>query len=893
VSESRGPMTTPADRLTAALSDRYRIERELGAGGMATVHLAEDLKHQRQVAIKVLKPELAAVLGAERFVQEITTTAQLQHPHILPLFDSGTADGFLFYVMPYIEGETLRDKLDRETQLGVDEAVRITREVADALDYAHRHGVIHRDIKPENILLHDGRPVVADFGIALAVSAAAGGRMTETGMSLGTPHYMSPEQATADKEITGRSDVYSLASVLYEMLTGDPPHTGSSAQQIIVKIIADEARPVGEVRKSVPANVAAAVAKALEKLPADRFESAKAFADALADPGFRHGRAVGEGAATAPPGVWSWLRDPRTGTLAAVAVLSLGTLAWALGRGGRANVPEIYDVALADGAAMDFTGVTPSTPYGSPLLGPSLAPDGIVAVYVGRQGNSTILWRRSLRDTSAASIQGTEGASAPRVSPDGSRLAFVSHASLMIIPMAGGQPRTVADLDGDIYTLDWTGPTTLIVVDHSGLRFRRVDLDAGILDTRSVPTCFDGHWVQDVRQMLCNARGVGLVVDPATGEVWPLKTRTAGGRPSTLLAGTALLLVDGRYLVYESPQGELRAAPFDPSSHTVGRSASLLTGIRTTGVGSADYDLSATGTLVFAPGGNAHVGRLVALSAGGAAKPLPVPADAYQRWDVSRDGRWLAAVVGGPGYYELRVFDLVGGQSFTWLRATYVDQPLWSPDDATLLVQVRDSAGAAILRGVPSSAAAPDTVFAADDPAAVPALLDWSGAHQALGQIGTPQRIVRFDPLAHAARFDTIAGDRIYAMTSPDGRHIVFSQAVGSRVVLTANPPGSSESQVATGAVEPLWLSSSEVLYRSGSTWHSVRIDPSSGESKGPALEWGTDPRFSDTFGWSNRPDWHGGIIYLQGPEDTHATYLRVIPRWVQGMKRAVDEANR
>ncbi|OGU21932.1 MAG: hypothetical protein A3K13_04350 [Gemmatimonadetes bacterium RIFCSPLOWO2_12_FULL_68_9] len=270
-------MTAITERLSAALVDRYRIERELGAGGMATVYLAQDLKHDRKVALKVLKPELAAVLGAERFVVEIKTTASLQHPHILPLFDSGTADGFLYYVMPYIEGETLRDKLNRETQVGIDEAVKIATEVADALDYAHRHGVIHRDIKPENILLHDGRPMVADFGIALAVSAAAGGRMTETGLSLGTPHYMSPEQATAAKEITARSDVYSLGSVLYEMLAGTPPHTGASAQQIIMKIVTEEAPPVTNLRKSVPANVADAVAQALEKLPADRFTTAADF----------------------------------------------------------------------------------------------------------------------------------------------------------------------------------------------------------------------------------------------------------------------------------------------------------------------------------------------------------------------------------------------------------------------------------------------------------------------------------------------------------------------------------------------------------------------------------------------------------------------------------------
>jgi len=274
------------DRLRAALADRYRLERELGQGGMATVYLAADLKHDRKVALKVLKPELAAVLGAERFVVEIKTTAALQHPHILPLFDSGTAEGFLYYVMPYIQGETLRTKLDRERQLGIEEAVRITTEIADALDYAHRQGVIHRDIKPENILLHDGRPMVADFGIALAVSAAAGGRMTETGLSLGTPHYMSPEQATGEREISGRSDVYSLGSVLYEMLTGNPPHTGASAQQIIMKIVTEEAAPVTKLRKSVPPNVAAAVAKSLEKLPADRFESAKAFAEALRNTAF-------------------------------------------------------------------------------------------------------------------------------------------------------------------------------------------------------------------------------------------------------------------------------------------------------------------------------------------------------------------------------------------------------------------------------------------------------------------------------------------------------------------------------------------------------------------------------------------------------------------------------
>ena len=220
---------------------------------MATVYLAEDLRHDRRVAVKVLRPELAAVIGAERFLAEIKLTANLQHPHILPLFDSGEADSFLYYVMPFVEGESLRDRLRREKQLPVDDAVRIASEVASALDYAHRHGVIHRDIKPENILLHDGRALVADFGIALAASKAGGTRMTETGMSLGTPHYMSPEQAMGEREITARSDVYALGAVLYEMLTGDPPFTGSTAQAIVARVVTESPRPLSAAAAHDPA----------------------------------------------------------------------------------------------------------------------------------------------------------------------------------------------------------------------------------------------------------------------------------------------------------------------------------------------------------------------------------------------------------------------------------------------------------------------------------------------------------------------------------------------------------------------------------------------------------------------------------------------------------------
>jgi tetratricopeptide (TPR) repeat protein/tRNA A-37 threonylcarbamoyl transferase component Bud32 len=268
----------------AVLADRYRIERELGQGGMATVYLAHDLKHGRNVAIKVLRPELAAVLGGARFLQEIRISAQLDHPLILTLIDSGEANGMLYYVLPYVRGESLRHKLTRERQLSLEEALAITRQVASALDYAHGRGVIHRDIKPENILLHEGEAVVADFGIALAVREAGGERFTESGIRLGTPQYMSPEQATGDRALDARSDVYALGAVLYEMLTGEPPHSGSTAQAILAKVLTERPTPIRTLRDTVPEPVALTAERALAKTPADRFPSAAAFVKELTIP---------------------------------------------------------------------------------------------------------------------------------------------------------------------------------------------------------------------------------------------------------------------------------------------------------------------------------------------------------------------------------------------------------------------------------------------------------------------------------------------------------------------------------------------------------------------------------------------------------------------------------
>ncbi len=274
-------MTEHLEALRELLSDRYRIERPLGAGGMATVYLAWDLRHDRQVALKVMRPELSSAVGADRFLQEIRTTARLNHPHILPLHDSGEADGFLFYVMPYVEGETLRHRIQREGQLPLEEALRITSEVADALSFAHSQGVVHRDIKPENVLLEAGHAVVADFGVACAVSAVGADRLTATGFAVGTPAYMSPEQASGDQRIDGRSDIYSLACVLYEMLAGEPPHTGPTPQAILARQLTGEVRSLQPVRTSVGPELDDAIKRALAPAPADRYATATEFSQAV------------------------------------------------------------------------------------------------------------------------------------------------------------------------------------------------------------------------------------------------------------------------------------------------------------------------------------------------------------------------------------------------------------------------------------------------------------------------------------------------------------------------------------------------------------------------------------------------------------------------------------
>jgi serine/threonine-protein kinase len=536
------------------MQDRYRLERELGSGGMATVYLAHDLRHGRQVAVKVLHPELSAVLGGDRFLSEIKTTAALQHPHILPLFDSGDASGNLFYVMPLVEGETLRSRLHREKQLPIADAVRLAREVAGALDYAHRHGVIHRDIKPENILLHDGRAVVADFGIALAVQSAGGQRMTQTGLSLGTPQYMSPEQAMGEREITARSDIYALGVVVYEMLTGDPPFTGSTTQSILARVLTEEPRPIGPQRKSVPEEVEAAVLTALEKLPADRFGSAAEFAAALGGEATLTRRATGARRAATQTAVRrSLVPGLAAGLVIAAAIAAWG---WLRPRSGPEAPVTRYQIDLPASYAPT---------YGSRV---AVSPDGSRIVYRGPGPNGGQLWLRSRDKVEAVPIPGTVGAVHPFFSPDGTRLAYSLDAPsvLMSIRLDGGLPTELAKnvgLAGGSW--GWDG---YVYIDGLGRTLLRIPEAGGAATDAAIPDSVSGEEEINMPFALPNGRGVIVTIHRSfQSDSWMvgvLDTRT--GKHRQLLPGVAGYYLSSGHLLVVNTQGELSAVPFDQNS---------------------------------------------------------------------------------------------------------------------------------------------------------------------------------------------------------------------------------------------------------------------------------------------------------------------------------------
>ncbi|MEO5824971.1 MAG: protein kinase [Gemmatimonadales bacterium] len=806
-------------RLTDALADRYLIARELGAGGMATVYLAHDLRHDRQVAIKVLRPELAAVIGAERFLSEIKTTANLQHPHILPLFDSGASDSFLFYVMPYVEGESLRDRLERERQLPVDEAVRLATEIAGALDYAHRQGIVHRDIKPENVLLHDGQALVADFGIALAMAKTTGTRMTETGMSLGTPHYMSPEQAMGEREITARSDVYALGAITYEMLCGEPPFTGPTAQSIIARVMTEEPRSLTGQRKSVSRGIEAAVFTALEKLPADRYATAAQFAAALKNPSTMLSRdGVQESSAR---GKTRWLIPAG----AALGSLLVGGIL------GRSSVPAAGDAVGVVRANLSLGDSVMVRPEGNIRL--AISPDGKRIAFTSVSPNSSDRFVRvqELNGTASLILPSSKGAGSPFFSPDGESIGFILNnggtANIVVASLKGGTTRTVVSDSVSPFGADW-GDDGNIYFTHADRGLARVSAQGGKVEHVSIPDSSAGTQEHDYPDVLPGSKyavvmmwkgSIGTnaigVVDLATGVVTEL-TRGTYARflaPGHLLIGTS--------------EGTVLAARLDPRNPTtLGSPSSVVPDVqREAANGTVQFAVAGNGTLVYQPNLTGDAG-LVWVDRDGAISPVDSTLRGlFSSLSLSPDGRAVALTRAEAGDAHIWVKQLPAG-AFTKVSqdVTSADRPVWSLDGRTVAFLAtrngrrtswirRADASDEVRPAVPGSRGLDEILFHPD------------GKHVLLrteGSASGTRHMLVMEP-----GVDTIARKLIesrfdhYSMAiSPDGRWLAYvSEESGAAEVYVRPFPDVNSSRTAIsvgGGTEPVWRRDGRELFFRG-----------------------------------------------------------------------------
>ena len=791
---------------------------------MATVYLARDLRHDRRVAIKVLKPELGAVLGVDRFLAEIKVTANLQHPNLLPLFDSGEANGLLFYVMPFVEGESLRAKLDREQQLPIDEAVRIAMAVASALAYAHEHGVIHRDLKPENILLQSGQPVVADFGIALAVSNAGGGRVTQTGLSLGTPQYMSPEQAAGDRTIDGRSDIYSLAAVTYEMIAGEPPHTGPNAQAVISKLMTTSPQPLSALRSTAPGHVVAAVNVALAKLPADRFATAREFAEALGgtrqvalQPGVLAG-------ATAPTGRF---RRVREGVLAALALAGLaGTTYFATRDRGTAIAVGRFFAELPEN--VDFFGGAPP--------GVALSRDGTQLVVAGAKPGARGLYLRRLDDETVRFIAGTEDAVFPSVSFDGQSVLFNRDNQLRRVPITGGTSQVIADSAGGS-PASWGENDQIIfvrslelwLVAANGGAARKLaarDSTRGILGFSS-PVMLPGgeHALATVYKDAVNAEGGVLgLVSLGDGSVTELGLR--GSNPYYASSG---------HILFYRAYGEIYVAAFSlRRREVIGDAVRLVDGVGASSTGRADLAVSQTGVLAF------HPNELVD---GSASAMFVVDARGNERQVISNSGTVFGPRLSpdgrrvvsrdGPGAIggDLWVHELETGARTKLTSNAQSWRPEWTADGARVVYMRGPDIGGRIMTRpwdastdeaevLPSALNGPQRVLqeiSLGPPGTFAAIRTGSRASTGAADIW----IAPIDSLSNLRPLLASPYFELEPTVSPDGRLLAFTSNESGRFEVYVTPlpgPGPRVPVSIGGGAEPRWSPNGASLFYRGAT---------------------------------------------------------------------------
>jgi len=894
---------TVVTRLWAALADRYRIERELGVGGMATVYLAHDIRHDRDVAIKVLHPDLGAVLGGERFLIEIRTTARLQHPHILPLLDSGDAGGLLYYVMPVVTGETLRARLERERQLPISEAVRIASEVASALDYAHRQGVIHRDIKPENVLLNDGHALVADFGIALAVQTAGGQRMTQTGLSLGTPQYMSPEQAMGDRAIDARSDIYALGAVTYEMLTGEPPFTGPTAQAIVAKVMTESPVEPMTRRGTIPPQVQDAVLTALEKLPADRFAGAAEFAAALTGKTPAPRRRVSRSSAESPS-------RARAVALGALALGASALAAWALLRPTTSQTlvaSPVYEstIVLPDSTPMAYIG-SGSLGVGTPAF--AVSPDGATLVFAGQSGATTQLYVRALDASAVSALPGTEGAYAPFFSPDGQSVGFFAGGTLKRTTVKGGATVALADLVLP-YGGVWLADGRILVVAEEGDSLIAVPAGGGTpvgvgAAQRRLRGVFPEPLPGDSVVLMSTADSHLAVVSTIDGHAELLGPDRAIPADSVtekteLFSGTNPRFVSGQIL-YHSLDGAVMAFPFDLRTHRArARPVPVLSGVRLESIwGAGQLAVTRDGTLIYARGENGRLNTLVWRDDQGRVDTLKAFGRGdYGYMDLSADGtRLLIRVCTSQGTCapqalslregvrvslpEYVAFSLSSGALGWWDRGQRVydhrrRRPFESSASTTFIYPPETPERADSLTGVQVIDVASDgTVLylRGDSLYVAPGAADIVSAGARRGFL-LPEE----DAWGHQLRK---GGDWVAytARSKQAGEYVVF--------MARTQPPFEHYRASPRGGEEPVWSPAGDLVYREGNRWMSVTPPSKPGAMPGVARFLFTGP-YLNVLGRSHDIAPDGRHLLIAGPKDVTTTTLTMVTNWLSRLPRS------
>ncbi len=857
------------DRLTAALADKYRIEREIGAGGMATVYLAEDMKHHRRVAVKVLRPDLASAIGPERFLREIETTAQLHHPHILPLYDSGEVDGFLYYVMPYVEGESLRDRLDREKQLPLDDALSIAREVADALSYAHARGVVHRDIKPENILLESGHAVVADFGIARAVGAAGGQKLTQTGMAIGTPQYMSPEQAAGDSDVDGRSDLYSLACVLYEMLAGQPPFTGPTVESVVRQHLIDAAQPVSQLRPAVPPAISDVLARALAKNPADRFSPAAHFAAAI----------------TIAPVAAMPARRARPVALAGVAAASVLV----------AIVVTVIIVRRSDTTSAVTIGRTTQVTRDAGLeVDPALSPDGTSVAYAAGPTNAMQVYVRQVSGGRPVALTSdtTDNFRWPRWSPDGSQIAYQSNDGIHVVPALGGAPRRVTRMDpGTLHTefggqtpisgFDWSPDGTRIVwaAGFSDTVLTIVTLSGGKPLSVGVPGgAFSPAWSRDGTSIAFSVGnppftfGTAYFANAGAAAIWIVRVDGSG---ATKLTADSTMNVspqwspDGSELFWVSDRDGSRDVYVQrmrggvigvgtPRRVTVGADAQ---GVSVSGRGT-DLRMAYSRLSTWSSIWSIRVPKAGPVSIRGARR-ITTGNELIEDLDVSADGRWLVFDSDRSGNADLYVMPASGGEARRITTDPAGDfSGDWSPDGARIVFHSRRSGTRDIYTvetdgtGLRQWTSGPEEELDAD----------WAPDGETIVyEVFGPTRGFRTLRLAEGAQPVFIAkmvGD--FAHWSPDGSTIVYHSADGLRArradsgvetLIVSNVTGGADAYYAA------WSPDGATIYylaRSAKGW-TIRSVSADGKAHAVLIDFDDPTRQHTRYGLAT----DGKVFYL------------------------------